>query len=357
MLNKNNPLISIIVPIYNAEEYLPKCLDSIEKQDYGLWEAILVDDGSSDNSPAICDKYKKSDSRFIVVHKEQEGPSVARTVGCSKSTGQYILFLDADDWLSEQCLSKCINETRNNDLTDCVMFSYLRETEVSSQSVHVFPASRVYSKQEIVNEVHYRFFGLLNAELQHPERMENIVTCWGKLYRREIALKGEFVDLSLIGSAEDAIFNIYALDGCQKIVYLDECLYHYRKHLGTITSRYNPKLESQWNNLFLLMDSIIKKQNYPLHYSEALNNRITLSAISIGLNELSNPTNNMFGHIRIIRKYISTALYRKCIKATAINNMSLAWKIFFLFSRFKLCFFMYCILWYIKRRKGKENET
>lgn len=100
----NNPLISIIVPVYNVEKYIRPCLDSILSQTYTNWEAILVDDGSTDGSGAVCDEYVKRDNRFMVVHKENEGVSKARNLGIKQARGEYILFLDSDDLIKERCV-------------------------------------------------------------------------------------------------------------------------------------------------------------------------------------------------------------------------------------------------------------
>ena len=94
-----NPLISIIVPVYNVEPYIRKCLDSILSQTYYNWEAILVDDGSTDQSGAICDEYAKKDARFVVVHKQNEGVAKARITAFEHSRGQLITFIDADDYV------------------------------------------------------------------------------------------------------------------------------------------------------------------------------------------------------------------------------------------------------------------
>lgn len=105
----NNPLISIIVPVYNVERYLRPCLDSILSQTYINWEAILVDDGSKDNSGKICDEYAASDSRFVVVHKQNEGVSIARNTGIDKSRSWYLTFVDADDKFGKDYIEVLMN--------------------------------------------------------------------------------------------------------------------------------------------------------------------------------------------------------------------------------------------------------
>lgn len=103
-----NYLISIVIPVYNAEKYLRRCLDSVINQSYNHYEIILIDDGSSDNSGVICDEYASKDSRFMVIHKRNEGVSIARNIGIDHTKGEYITFLDADDYLEKCFFEKMI---------------------------------------------------------------------------------------------------------------------------------------------------------------------------------------------------------------------------------------------------------
>ena len=98
-------LISIIIPVYNVEKYLRRCVDSVLGQTYDKLEIILVDDGSTDNSGRICDEYREKDQRIIVIHKENGGLSEARNFGIEKSSGEYISFVDSDDWIPEDSVA------------------------------------------------------------------------------------------------------------------------------------------------------------------------------------------------------------------------------------------------------------
>lgn len=102
-------MISIIIPVYNVEQYLPRCLDSVLKQDYSDWECVLVDDGSRDRSLQICDDYQKRDARFLVIHQKNQGVSAARNAGLAVASGEYISFVDSDDWLDSDYLSTLLN--------------------------------------------------------------------------------------------------------------------------------------------------------------------------------------------------------------------------------------------------------
>lgn len=110
-------MVSIIVPIYNVEQYIPKCIESILAQTYRDFELILVDDGSPDNCGKICDEYAKQDSRVHVIHQENKGVSAARNAGISLAKGEYIMLVDSDDFITENMLEKCMTVLQKADQT------------------------------------------------------------------------------------------------------------------------------------------------------------------------------------------------------------------------------------------------
>ena len=124
MKNIASPLVSVIVPVYNVEKYLEECCDSILNQTYKNLEIILIDDGSDDNSPKICDSYKEKDSRVKVIHQKNSGVSSARNNGIKNSCGDFIIFADSDDKLEKNMCEKAVEALSQN--TDAVFFGYKR---------------------------------------------------------------------------------------------------------------------------------------------------------------------------------------------------------------------------------------
>lgn len=124
----NLPKVSIIIPVYKAEEYLPKCLDSILLQTFEDWECILIDDGSPDDSARICDEYAARDNRFIVVHKVNGGVSSARNFGLDKAIGEYVMFVDSDDIIANSTLYKCYSQASSNNI-DFLQYSLTRNCD------------------------------------------------------------------------------------------------------------------------------------------------------------------------------------------------------------------------------------
>ena len=124
-------MISIIIPVYNTAQYLDQCLESVLVQSYTDWECIVVDDGSTDNSGEICDKWGKRDSRFVILHQKNQGVSAARNKGLERCKGEYICFIDSDDWVEPTYLSHLYDGMKNNEGVDMVVSGFIFEGDKS----------------------------------------------------------------------------------------------------------------------------------------------------------------------------------------------------------------------------------
>jgi len=181
---ENSSLISIIIPVYNVERYLHQCIDSVINQTYKNLEIILVDDGSSDSCPAICDNYAQKDGRIIVIHKKNEGQSIARNKALKTATGKYIMFVDSDDWIDLDTCEVAVSYAEKFD-TDIVFWSYIREYDSCAHPKLIYKTSNAYeyfNKTDVKYKLHRRLFGLIGAELRDPEQMDSLVTTPCKLY-------------------------------------------------------------------------------------------------------------------------------------------------------------------------------
>lgn len=210
-----SPKVSIIVPVYKVEQYLPKCIDSILAQTYDNWELLLIDDGSPDHSGEICDDYALKDIRIKVFHKENEGVSSARNLGLDKANGDYIMFVDSDDWISEECLEICTNEIIRNNL-EALQFGF----------ISVFHDQEIFQIKEytdILNGVEYINTRCYNACIA------------GGLYTSSIIEKHHLrfpVELKL---AEDQVFVLNFLRYTKRIKYLNNAMYYYMQNRESAT--------------------------------------------------------------------------------------------------------------------------
>lgn len=349
----DKPLVSIIVPIYNIANYLEQCITSIVNQTYKNLEIILVDDGSTDSSRHICDEFKAKDTRIIVVHKQNGGVSSSREAGMNTVTGDYVMFVDGDDWIDETTVEECIDVTNLHPKVQCVFFSYLKELPDKSIKANVMDESCLFNKERTREKVYRRLFGLLNDELAHPERMDNIGTCCCKLYSSDIAKKGKYFETEIVGSAEDVLFNMYAMFDCAESYYLHRHLYHYRKNETSITGRYRPRLIAQWNNLFEEINNVIKEKNLPTQFYEALINRIALSIVGIGTNIIVKDIGAK-QRIADIKNYLGQDYYQDAVNHMDCQYMSFVWRLFFFCCKQKNAYLVYlglCGMSFLKRIK------
>lgn len=217
------PLVSIIVPVYNVEKHLEKCIESIRNQTYANQEIILINDGSPDNSPRICDKYAGIDDRIKVIHKENGGISDARNVGIDAATGDYLVFLDSDDYIEKNMVEKAIDSIQATD-ADIAIWGYYADfvdkEEKLKNSVLWIQQAGLYSRSEMKDyPIDYKF-------------INNLGYAWNKMYRTQLVKEKGFKFAKGISLVEDMLFNTQVLQLCNSIVLLDEPFVHYMQRPG-----------------------------------------------------------------------------------------------------------------------------
>ena len=301
------PKVSIIVPVYNVAPYLRQCMDSIINQTYRNIEIICVDDGSTDESGEILDEYAKSDNRISEAHTNNSGVASARNTGLSLASGEYLLFVDGDDWIDTATCQKAVSSI-STESADVVMWPYIREFTDHSDPKMIFRGQKLFDETEC-RKLQRRMIGLSDEELAHPENADALSTVWGKLYRREIIEQNHlrFENLSRIGTYEDGLFNLCYFAHVKSAIYIPDYLSHYRKNTG-MTSKYRSQLASQWKTLFSDMRVYIEKSGNDSDLKKALDNRISLSIIGLGLNALALPNREALTEIRNV---LSDREYRR----------------------------------------------
>lgn len=221
MISKSEPLISIIVPVYNTERYLSKCIDSILGQTYENIEVILVDDGSSDKCPQICDEYAGKDSRVKVIHKENEGVSSARNSGLDIAKGDFIGFVDSDDYVRIDMLNH-LRQIQLEKQVDLICFGYSKESK-RGELKEVTLLEKYYENVSLDASMELAFPGLY-----HSDNIEYLsVSIWNKLYKRDIIGKYNIRFDENLRKAEDLIFNITYLMNSKSIYTICESYYFY----------------------------------------------------------------------------------------------------------------------------------
>ncbi len=323
-------LISIIVPVYNIDSYISRCMDSIVNQSYHDLEIIVINDGSTDNSLEIISKYAADDSRIIVIDQKNLGVSAARNAGIKIAHGEFLMFVDGDDWIDTKTCEQALARIKSQEI-DLVFWSYTREyPEGATLEKNLFSEDQLFNEVECIN-LHRRLFGLYGVQLKNPEHADSLVTVWGKLYRTKVIKDNNllFIDTKKIGTAEDALFNIYYFNYIERAFYIHYHYYHYRKNVpASLTGQYKPSLLQQWLTLFDYMSSLLISLNLDKTFEEALNNRIAMSVVGLGLNECHSPY-PIRQQVRSLALILNDNKINAALKRLNIRGMPIYWKFFF----------------------------
>lgn len=245
------PKITIIIPIYNAEKYLSRCIDCVVSQSFADWELILVDDGSNDSSLKISENYAKKDSRMVVVHQENSGPSAARNKGLKVAKGEYICFIDADDWFDDGLLQDYANAIEKK-TWDIVFQGFIREKEDGTITSSPFAANLDtdrYDKKDIICQLYKgHVYGW----------------SWCKMFRREIIERNGIEFDESLRLWEDELFTSHFLRYATSIKTLDCRHYHYVQYPMSLMNTNNTYLRR------LELSEIMNDALYPIANQELL---------------------------------------------------------------------------------------
>lgn len=219
------PKLSIIIPVYNVEKYLPKCLGSILEEPFKDLEVICVNDGSTDGSLDVLQKIKKNDDRVVIIDKKNEGSGIARNIGLSTAQGEYVYFIDSDDWLEDDVLAKIIAKADELQ-TDILVFGGLSYYNGKGQN-------GAYSK----NKLPKKYFGkVVSAKDIKKDIFKFPSTAWTKLYRRSFLIKNE-IKFQNIRAGQDQLPFFHSMITADRIAILPENIYCYQKNReGSVTS-------------------------------------------------------------------------------------------------------------------------
>ena len=247
-------MFSIIVPIYKVEKYLPQCIESILAQTYKHFELILVDDGSPDNCPQICDEYAKKDSRIKVVHKTNGGVVSARKAGVSESKGEYVTFVDGDDWVDFDFYNRVFKQLGavSPNLIKMPRY-YLAKSDAAPLSYHSAEYAGYYNRQKLENEVFKNFL--------YKEPFFNFgisPSVWSCIFKRDVLEKCLYNVPNEICMGDDLAVTIPCATEVSDIYFSDVCGYYYRQNDTSITHVYNSREAYRINILLKYLYDVIK---------------------------------------------------------------------------------------------------
>ncbi len=265
-----NPLVSVVIPVYGVEEYLERCVESVIAQTYPNLEIILVDDGSPDNCPAMCDAWAKKDKRIRVIHKANGGLTSARKAGFETAKGEYIIFFDSDDYVEENMIEELVNKAlaSNKDITMC---SYYRDT--ADEMIPVFMG---YQKGVIEREeLPMQFILPIIRPMKGDPATNGFM--WTKLIKSS-KIREEYFVSEREYYTEDILFDIQIALHINGIALVNKPLYHYCENKDSLTFKYRENKFEMWNKRTAYFENYFRQNGW---LEAAADRLITLHLVSL----------------------------------------------------------------------------
>ena len=301
----------------------------------------------------ICKKYQELDNRVVVISQENSGASAARNVGISKSTGDYIHFVDADDWIEVNALESLVCEIEKHNL-DCIGFNYIKEYDNNSVKNSTGVLDETIYSGENCQDILRKAIGLVGDELGHIEKFNFLASPCTKLYKRSIIVEHNiyFEDVRQLGSFEDGLFNISFFSHCTKFMYKNEYFYHYRKtNYQSITSGYRKNMLEKQQRQLVLLKTLIDVDSNEL-YRKAYENRIAFLAMEFFVNAAM--SGKKFSEkYREMKQLFTNNEYVVALKKFSLKNLSLKWKLYYFFAKHKIVLGVYMFSAIIVKIKQK----
>lgn len=320
------PYFSIILPIYNVASYLGRCIQSILAQDFTDYEVILVDDGSTDGSGHICDSYAAQHNHIRVVHKKNGGLSSARNAGMEIAQGEYIWWVDSDDWVDKQALFVLYSAIKEGQ-PDIAKFNHIRVTNTENVVLSSAAPGNYMQRDGIDTLLKQAFI----------ETSKYVLSAWSHVYKREfLRQKGlYFVSEREIGS-EDYLFSLQAMLVASSIVVLKDALYYYELRIGSLSQRYKENAAQRYTELYLQLRSFYE-QNGTLSDYECVMNRFYVWHLVRGICISNEYTLSEKHPLAEARKNVALMLampdFQRAIRATDTSGLSWKQKIHLLAMR------------------------
>lgn len=345
------PKVSVVVPVYRTEAYLKACVESILEQDYENLELILVDDGSPDGCPALCDRYAEEYGQVRAVHQENQGPGTARNRGLREARGDFILFVDSDDLLNEPDTVWTLMDTAIRERADIVTGNYRRFRGDSFG-----PVTRHHLRGgDYAETVSFRLQGFLTEG--------QLLWDWGKLYRKAFLLENQLWCEALF-HMEDKLRNMMCCTCEPRYAFVDDCVYLYRITEGSITRRQwemTAELKKDWIYVAEAFHRFLKERPQAERFRDLLAFHVFCGIFTIGRQPLQNGEGGRRESVELLREYGKDALVRQELLALAkgkyLSGVPFFWRMLLQAGSLLFCLGAYrLIVWGIILLRGLGTE-
>ena len=258
------------MPVYKVEKYIDQCMETVLNQTYSNLEIILIDDGSPDNCGKICDEYQKKDSRVKVIHKKNGGAPAARNDALKIATGQWIAYVDPDDWIEKEAFEEAMKVAHRDD-SDIVIFNtYINEDDKQIE-MQAFPNDFVTEDREFIQKLQ-----LSSLSKKYTPLLQNWSQGfpWDKIYRARFTQEHNILWPTNVKANDDVIYTIHAFQYAKKVSYINKTFYHYRMNPQSIGHKYMPDRVKVDHDIYEEMYRIKEEYGLGEDYAAALYTRI-----------------------------------------------------------------------------------
>lgn len=342
------PLVSIVVPVYNTELYVKECLTSIVQQSYRNIEIIIIDDGSSDKSGYICDEFANRYKNIFVFHRDNHGVSDARNFAIDVANGEYLIFVDSDDYIAQNMCEKLISIVNAYNI-DFVICGNYNVSTIGTRKRNIFSKSCKFQGEAFNREICEATLGLIGEKLRTPNKLDRLTPIWARLYKTEIIKKNniKFIDLYKLPS-ECLQFNYEYCMYAESGYYLNEPLYYYRRNTQmSVTKPFRHDLWDKWHWWIQYMDKFLKEHHASSYHWDAYYSRICHSVIPLGGNALK--LNSFNEQIKEIKLFLNQPIYTIAFKKINVSLMPAHWRMFFCVARNKRIYLFFLMTWCMRK--------
>lgn len=338
----NNELISIVVPVYNVEKYLRRCLDSLINQTYKDIEIILVNDGSTDNSLEICEEYAKNDSRIKIISKKNEGLGMARNTGIDNADGEYICFFDSDDFVEIDAIEKMHNVIiKEQPQIVCFGFKKLdKNGDIVNAYIPNVNKMNFY-EEDVINE----FLPELISESPDTGKSWGLImSAWASIYSMKLIKDTGWRFVSERDIISEDVYSLLLLyKNVNKVSILNEALYFYCVNPSSLTHTYRKDRYEKIKYFYRMCQNICKELQYP----ETVQRRIIypyLGNTIAALKQIASSDNKFKDKFIDLEKIVKDETLQNVLQTSINNKWNFSKKILFFTIRYKMTFFTYLLL-------------
>ncbi|MFZ7121846.1 MAG: glycosyltransferase [Eubacteriaceae bacterium] len=335
-MEEKDLLLSVIVPIFKVEEYIEQCIDSLLKQTYEFMEIILVDDGSPDKCGVICDEYAKKDKRIRVLHKENGGVHDAENYGFQYATGDYIAYVDGDDYLNNEDSFQILMKEAKETKADIIVGNYHKDIagELVSTNPHGF------DEHTDTSTVDFRFKGMYS--------IGHLAYYWGKVYKKSFLVKHHLKMKPFVYS-QDKLFNVECYVNQPKYSFVQESVYVYRSNIASISHQYKKDFTKIWLDISEEMYGNMQNIENGERYMDIVAFNLFFALFFSSKQEYIHSDKNTKAVISELKKFAANDLTKTFMKDMArgkyIHSIaSLMWKVMMWFFSFGFSIKLYGIL-------------